>query len=103
MLLKIAIPIKDDKLAEELFDCESMLIYLIEDGIVVIKESRPLNGKTIDTLIGDLQEFGINLLITYHIREDVRVKLNNNRIGIICRSNHNADDIVEEYIKEITC
>jgi hypothetical protein len=80
-----------------------MLIYLVEDGNAIIKESRPLNGRTIDTLIGDLQKFGINLLITYHIREDVRIKLNNNRIGIVYRSNHNADDIVEEYIKEITC
>lgn len=102
MLLRIAIPIKNDKLAEELFDCESMRIYLVENGNVIIKESRLLNERTIEMLIGDLQEFGINLLITHHIREDVRIKLNNSRIGVICRSNHNADDIVEEYIKGIT-
>ncbi|WP_010243416.1 NifB/NifX family molybdenum-iron cluster-binding protein [Acetivibrio cellulolyticus] len=101
MRTRIAIPVKNDKLVEELLYCESMLIYLVDDGNIISKEIRLLQVRNIDMLIDALKGFGINLLVANHICEDVRIKLNNKQIGVICKSNNNPDEIVGEYIKYI--
>ena len=100
-MLRIAIPIKNDKLVDELSNCENIVIYLVEDDNIVLKESRPFRKVNIETLVRNLQEFRINLLIVSYKNENKRRELNSNKIGVICRNPGDVDEIVKDYVKEL--